>query len=323
MKKIYLQIRYAAILISLFIITITFESNNKCFGQQQAQTTLYTLNPILINPAYAGLKGYSNATLNARFQWVGIKGAPMTQFFSIHGQVKDKNLGMGLVIENDITGARLMQGVYAQMAYSFRLNKRYHRLSIGLNAGLDILQTNFADLQTNENDQADPLRANQSIISPNAGVGLYYYANKFYAGFSIPRLLSRTNGLALGSQSMHSQIFDPLFYLSGGYVFTLHRNWTLKTSALLKLQSDVPVVFDIGVSVIWMDKFYTGISYRYHESVIFTTMYRFHKRMYAGYSFDIPINGLALNQWGTHEISLSYQWGRELNKRKTSSCFYY
>lgn len=317
-------IRFILPFVQYIVLALWLLTSSMLFGQQQAQSTLYTLNPLLINPAYAGAKNVSNATINARFQWGGIKGAPMTQFASIQGPLKDKNLGMGLVIENDITGARAMQGVYAQAAYSFRLNKNFHRLSIGMNVGMDIIQTNFSNLAVNEADQSDPLRTNQLILSPNAGVGAYYFADKFYAGFSVPRLLSRTNGLASGNHSNNNaQIFDPLFYLTGGYVFTLHPNWALKANGLFKFQADAPVVFELGVSTIWLDKFYTGMTYRYHESIIFTTMYRVHKKFYVGYSFDMPVNGLALNQWGTHEISLSFEWGRHLNKRKSSSCFYF
>lgn len=287
-------------------------------AQQEPQLSLYYLNPLLYNPAYTGIKNIHNVTLNTRFQWLGIKGAPMTQFVSYHGSLKNKNLGVGLVIENDFTGARATQGAFLNLAYSIQLNKKYHRLSWGMNFGLHTMQTNFSSLDVNTEDQADPLRINTLLISPNAGLGVYYMADKFYAGFSVPRLLSRTNGLLSSTQF---RVFDPVFFLMGGYVFTLNENWKLKLNSNVKFQANTPIQFETGLSVCWIDKLNTGISYRFHESLLFSIMYKVSKKFYTGYVFDIPINGLALNQWGSHEFSLSYEWGKNLNKRKASSCF--
>jgi len=301
-------------LISIFLFFLT----TRMYSQQEAQLSLSNLNPLLINSAYTGAKNIHNLTLNTRLQWVGIEGSPVTQFLSYHGPLKNKNLGVGLVMENDITGARMMQSVFFNTSYSFRLNKKYHRLSFGLNGGFQISQTNFSNLRVNESDLSDPLRVNSVLVSPNVGVGVYYLADNFYAGFSIPRFLSRTNNMALNSDNT---IFQPLILLSGGYVFTINPDWKVKVNNVTKIQENTPFQFDIGASVIWLNKVNAGVTYRYHESIIGNFMYKVNKKFYIGYAFDLPVNGLALNQWGSHEISISYEWGKSLNKRKPSSCF--
>jgi len=288
------------------------------FSQQEPQLSLYYLNPLLYNPAYAGIKKVHNATLNSRFQWVGLKGAPITQFASYHGTIKNSGLGFGLVLENDLTGARITQGAFLNVAYAIRINKKYHRLSLGLNMGIHTMQTNFSALEVNTEDQADPLRVNTLLISPNAGLGIYYLAHNFYAGFSVPRLLSRSNGLLSNTQF---RIFDPVFLLMGGYVFTLNEDWKLKLNSNAKLQPHTPIQFELGTSVCWLEKINAGVAYRFHESLIGFCSYRITKKIFIGYAFDMPVHGLAWKQWGSHEVSLSYEWGKGLNKRKTNTCF--
>ncbi len=48
------------------------------FGQITPYTNQYVLNPLSINPAYAGNRGVMNIAAFYRKQWVGVKGSPET-----------------------------------------------------------------------------------------------------------------------------------------------------------------------------------------------------------------------------------------------------
>lgn len=60
------------------------------FAQQDEQSSLYMFNSLQFNPAYAGSRGALNATLIHRSQWVGLEGAPTTQFFFIAFSIREK-----------------------------------------------------------------------------------------------------------------------------------------------------------------------------------------------------------------------------------------
>jgi len=72
-----------------------------------------------------------------RDQWTNLKGAPKTQALSIHSPLKTENIGVGLTVLNDQLGVTKNTGVYADLAYSIRVNKKNNRLAFGVQAGMD------------------------------------------------------------------------------------------------------------------------------------------------------------------------------------------
>src|ERR1700744_681444 len=120
-------------------------------AQQETQQSMYFFNPLLTNPAYAGSQGALTVTGNVRDQWTGFKGAPKTQCLSIHSPLKNENIGIGLVVENDQLGATKTTSAFADFAYSIRLNKKNHRLAFGLQGGVDYYRTSFAPLSIIDN----------------------------------------------------------------------------------------------------------------------------------------------------------------------------
>ena len=96
-------------------------------AQQEAQHSMYFFNPVLINPAYAGSQEAIQVTGTVRDQWTGLKGAPKTQVLSIHSPLKTENIGIGLTVLNYQLGITKNTGVYADLAYSIKVNKRNNR----------------------------------------------------------------------------------------------------------------------------------------------------------------------------------------------------
>jgi len=58
------------------------------FAQQLPHYTQYVLNNYIINPAVAGIENYTDVKISHRHQWVGIDGAPVTTYLTIHGPLK-------------------------------------------------------------------------------------------------------------------------------------------------------------------------------------------------------------------------------------------
>ena len=106
-------------------------------GQTEEQSSMYMFNPLLFNPAYAGSRGSIHGVGIVRFQWVGIEGAPRSQFLSFDAPVARQNLGLGLHASNDNIGAHSRTSVFADISYSLKLNKKGHRLNFGMSARVD------------------------------------------------------------------------------------------------------------------------------------------------------------------------------------------
>src|SRR5690554_8146949 len=88
------------------IAVLCFIGENISYGQQDEQLTFQSLNPLYYNPAYAGSSNSINITGIGRFQWVGMEGAPNTQWFSAHAPIMGPSLGMGVHMVNDKVGTR-------------------------------------------------------------------------------------------------------------------------------------------------------------------------------------------------------------------------
>ena len=162
MKKLYLL---------LWISSLTFMVN----AQQESSFSHYMFNHQAVNPAYVGSRGVTNFTSVLRSQWTGIEGAPLTQTLSFSGPVSAKNIGFGLSVLNDKIGPVGTTSFAIDLAYHLRLNRKGHRLALGLKAGALNFALNPDMINTLvPNDSAFQIDQEQALL-PNIGFGFYYY----------------------------------------------------------------------------------------------------------------------------------------------------
>jgi type IX secretion system PorP/SprF family membrane protein len=158
------------------------------YAQQHPMFSHYMFNGLFINPAYAGSKDFVSTTLIARKQWTGFEGAPSTQIASIHAPLNNRKMGLGAAISNDQIGITHQTDFY--MSYAWHLPLENGKLSLGLNGGFSYFKSQLSDLSVWDPD--DPIYQSNSLsnILPNFGAGAYYYSQHFYAGLSVPQLMS-------------------------------------------------------------------------------------------------------------------------------------
>lgn len=114
------------------------------FSQQMPVLSQYMFNGLVLNPAYSGSKDFMSATLMVRKQWAGFEGAPVTQNASIHGPLKKKRIGLGLMISNDKIGITNQTDIYGSYAFHIPLQKG--KLSLGLQGGFSYFKSVFSEL---------------------------------------------------------------------------------------------------------------------------------------------------------------------------------
>ena len=208
-------------------------------AQQTPQYSLYMLNQFGQNPAYAGLDNTLSATGVYRSQWVGLAGAPVTQIVNAHLPLHVISSGIGIQVENDISGAS--QRTAASFAYSYQLElNRNSRLSIGLSGGLIQQSLDGAILRTPEgtyepdqniiihNDDSLPL-GKVSTNVPTFSAGVFYQGKKVEIGLGMLNLQeSIINFTDLSLKLRRS------YYLSASYNYELYRTLILKPSIDVK-----------------------------------------------------------------------------------------
>ena len=272
-------------------------------AQQETQHSMYFFNPVLLNPAYAGSQEAIQVTGTARDQWTGLKGAPKTQVLSIHSPLKIENIGLGLTVLNDQLGVTKNTGVYADMAYSIKVNKKNNRLDFGLKAGVDFLRQDFSNLRVNDNtDELYTEGFNYRKNLFNVGAGIYYYGKRHYLGVSTPRLVKNKINVNVDQKALQ----ENHYYAFGGIVIQLNPAINMRPSFIVKYVNNAPLSIEGNLSFLFYDKIWIGAMYRHEAATGLNIMYNVSQNLRIGYAYDYQLTSLQKFSQGSHEIMLSY-----------------
>jgi type IX secretion system PorP/SprF family membrane protein len=274
------------------------------YAQQDPLFTQYMDNQIYVNPAFAGSKEYMEITGVHRQQWVGITGAPMTTTLAIHTPLKYKSIGLGLDIMNDKVGPINRFNASVDFAYRIHFDNE-SKLSFGIKAGIDSYSSSFNDI---DHSGVDPLAQELSgAISPTFGAGMYYFAPKWFAGASIPRLTNNLSGNVGGLDSaMH------VFGIAG-VLLDLNDKWQLRPTTQIRYTSGVPISAGLSVAAISNNnKLWLGLNYRLKESAGAFIQFKITDQFKLGYAYDFPLSQIRTATSGSHEILLSFGFTKNI-----------
>jgi type IX secretion system PorP/SprF family membrane protein len=288
--------------LKFFAGLLAFMGTFTAFSQQEAQFTQYNDNQLYYNPAYAGSREMLNVTLLHRSQWVGMTGAPRTQTLTMHTPLP-KNLGLGLSAMNDRVGPLNQTWLTADLSYTLNLNKRQTtKLSFGVKGGINMLNANWAGLNTG-NNLIDPQQINYAgKILGNVGAGVFFQTKQFFMGFSVPKIIEPT----FDPTAPNFYNRDRHYYASIGGYFNVNRQLKIRPTAMLKIVPNAPFALDGSLAFIFYDKFWLAGTYRFMESAGVYAQYQITPQFKAGYGFDLSVNPLIRHNFGTHEIMLSF-----------------
>ncbi len=295
-----------------------------CATQVQAQSyphyTMFMFNKLLYNPAYAGNKNITNANFYYRDQWTGLDGAPKTFSASIDGPVGSymkpfRPVALGLNITHEEVGVTKSTGISASYAYRAAFKKSV--LSLGIQAGVNMYCANYSKLNPVDYNDRILTQDVKNAMLPNVGAGVYWSGDNFYVGAAVPNLLEnyydKDNKL---NNKSGKQIRS--YFLSGGYVFTLSDAVKLEPQALIRYAGDgmynLPVNADVNLSAIFYDRLLVGATYRTDKSLEGIVHMQVTRFMNIGYSYDYTVSALNGYNNGSHEITLGFDFVRDLNK---------
>lgn len=271
-------------------------------------TSQYLNNGLIINPAYAGTRGALSANLSYRKQWARIEGAPRFQTLSLHSPVNTRErVSLGLTADYLSYGVTRDIGIYGFYAYSFRAGRG--RLSMGLKGGVDLSNTNYNNLKFPDGTPPDPLLTGDNrYILPNIGTGVYYYSDSFFAGLSVPSLLTylrdESDEFRVRPAPSHFKT-----YLTAGTLITFTDLFKAKPSVLLRYSMHEPLEADLNLNLIIADILWVGGSYRIAEKAAVALLdLQLTPQLRLGYSYDYQLGHLNNYTSGTHEVSLRYEF---------------
>ena len=289
-------------------------------AQYQPQFTQYMFNEMIINPAYAGARECLSATLLYRNQWSGIAGAPVTETFNIHSPIANQKMGLGLSIVNDKITVMQNTGVFANYAYRLPLTKG--KLSFGLQAGVVNHYEKLNELTPGQSNDPQFAASTPKLLLPNAGFGLFYYTDKFYAGFSIPKLILNTVDASENKKVTNkASAKDWHWHLSAGYIASLSETIKLKPTVMIKKVGGSPTELDLSVNALFHDLIWVGAAYRTGDAVSVLAGVQITKQLRLGYAYDYTTTALKKFNGGSHEITLGYDFTFDKTKIVTPRFF--
>lgn len=286
-------------------------------AQSDQHYTMFMYNKLLYNPAYTGSRDVTSINAQYRSQWAGITGAPKTLNFTADGPVGTymkpfRPVAVGGSVTNEKIGVENNTHIRAYYAYRLQLQKSV--LSFGLSGGGTMYSANYSNLSPQQINDPNLATNVSNAFLPNFGAGVYWSADNYYIGLSLPNLLENRydkNGTQIARQIRG-------YYLSAGYVYTVNDVFKLKPQVLARYAGNsdykLPFSCDINVSAIAYDRLMVGVTYRTDKSLAATLHMQVTTRINIGYSYDYLMSDIAPYARGAHEIAIGYDIVRENSK---------
>jgi type IX secretion system PorP/SprF family membrane protein len=284
-----------AIIIGFVLLTGT----QKAFSQLDPLYNQYLFNQALFNPAYTGVNDAFHASAISRRQWIGVDGAPLTNTLNVSSSFWKNRIGAGLLVSSDQFG--INNNTEIQGMYSYQIEMLNGRsLSFGLQTGYITYQYDFSKLNTEQPDQA-LINAVDNVSQTNFGTGVYFQADNYYLGLSIPKILNTEVQDISGTDSRYKRHM----YLSGGVLFDQLLIIKFKPSALIVVVDGKIELIDLNAQFLLMDALWVGASLRNFSTVGLNGQFQFKSHLRLGYSFEMPFNEITNTAFSTHELMVS------------------
>lgn len=265
-------------------------------AQQEPQFTQFWNAKNYLNAATAGLNYRHQAIGLARWQWIGVNGAPEDQLATYSMKLGKIHGGIGVTYAHEKIG--FSNEHRAKINYSYQMQlKNEGILSFGTAIGFNIQKfTPEWVTPTNVPDSSLPQSFTQTKFA--ADFGMAYSMNRFNCGLSVTQLTARKS-------SDHFE-YSPHYFLFADYTFGKEEGFQFVPQLLWKTDLIFNSI-DINVLVKYKSMYYIGATLRARDSFGFIGGVDIAKRYRISYSYDLTIsklnNGIA---GGSHEIVLGF-----------------
>ena len=268
------------------------------YAQQDPLYSQYLNNPILLNPAYAGSNQQWQTTAGYRTQWSGFDGNPTTLNFSSHLSLVDNKVGLGFIAIQDKIGEA--KNTEFNLNYSYRLEVKENKyLYFGLSTGM--VRYNSDPGLLNLQVKNDPAFTYTNEFQFNTGVGVMMKTEQYMIGFSVPKLIPTS----INEADATVQVYNQHLYLFGVFTHNFNERLMLKPALLFKGVKGAPVSIDVNINLVIDQSYTVGLLTRNLNTLGVMAQIKM-KQYKLGYVFEMPTNQSEIQQFLSHEISLTY-----------------
>jgi len=269
-------------------------------SQQGIILTKYSFNEMFFNPAYAGSTGEDQGTVSLQYrnQWLGVEGAPETFLLASEYSFFDNKLGLGITLGQENIGVTSNTEATLNSAYRIQLGEGF--LSGGIRAGFSYINSDFSKL--NIKDQGDVYQAgNEKLSLFSVGAGVFYHQNVLSIGFSLPNIVSISDGTVKKVQHFYGHLEIKI----GDEYSTIL--W--QPNMLVKYEKSVPLQLTLGLQAWFKKRFAPGIHYRLGESIALSFEVAINDQFSLSTAYDFTTNDLYDYSSGSLELMMSYRFG--------------
>ena len=284
-------------------------------SQQDPLSSQYMFNTLTYNPGVAGTSGMICATALNRQQWIGFQGAPSTTIFNVSMPVSLFRIksGLGLLVESDNIG--FDKDINLSVSYSYLMDLGMGKLGIGISVGM-LNKTLSPNWQIPTGDAHTPVSGDplipenkESFVAFDAGFGLYYKTDKYYAALSATHINQPKIRFTKGEPYISRH-----YYLTSGYTLQLP-NPSLELIPSVFAFSDGKVAqVSITSLVRYNKKVWGGVSYRAGDALTGIVGLELFNGIRLGYAYDFTLSDIRRNSSGSHEFMINYCFDLSLGK---------
>ncbi len=312
------------------------------FAQQRPHYTQYILNNFIINPAVAGIENYTDVKISHRLQWVGLEGAPVTTYLTIHAPLNKSDVdrvnpttvspsnenprgkaywqsytkaephhGIGFTMINDRTGPLNRFAAYGTYAYHLGISEQTS-LSMGVSAGVQNLSLNAGKLDFGAANPVDASVAGSGYLNklrPDVSAGVWMYSSDYFLGLAAQNIIPSKLRFAEDTVRLTEGKIVPHLFLQGGYRMFLSDDFSFLPSVTVRYINPLPIGIDVNAKLQYRDFMWVGASYRHQDGFSGMLGLNVNSTFNIGYAHDFTTSRINTVSRGTHEIVVGFLLG--------------
>jgi len=268
----------------------------------------YRDNELLINPATLGSVDRYLISLGVNKQWTGIEGSPLSETLQFQTPLAE-NSGLGAWLYNESYGPQ--NNTQFAAVYTYKLKMGKNTLSFGLSGAALMM----SEKQVAGNDPDDHIFASNrgTRFGFNAGFGTYYFGNKFYAGFSIPQILTNDFETGVSDPKIKNSLdFGRMqYYFTGGYCFDVSEKISIKPTALIVVSGTTDLGFEGMLFASYKSRYEVGAGIASHTNLRITAGVAITANIAARYQYSQNLGSNYNRVGGSHFVVLKFNFGKK------------
>lgn len=290
-------------------LTLTLLLTTAMVGQQFERHSNFFYNPQLYNPAASGETHHHRVYLSHRDQWSDLAGSPSTQTLSGSWYLKGYNTGLGLVLVSDRSGNFHRNSLRFDYSYHIPIPLEKVETHLAISMSGSLMQNRFDLANATTFESGDPLlmQSQQRGFTGDANTGIMWYGKRFRLGVAGHNLIQP--GLRLNDLSGTLALSRVVVY-HGSFIQPINEQLSLEPAFVAVRANGISRQLEGVVRGIYQERFWLSMGHRWQEAWIFGAGVTLDEKWTFGYSYDLGNTAIGMASSGSHELFVSFDWGR-------------